>query len=519
MNNLLVSDKFRKEEKQLKNILKRYEELIKENDSLDKKKIEEIKQSFEALFNFVAVGKVKAGKSSFLNALLGIKKGEEEIFKSAESIETSKITIVKKGKKNIETKGNLVIKNEEIDALEGIEIIDTPGTDAIIEEHGEITKNFLENSNLIMFIFDARNPYTKSEWDLVDEIHNVLNKDIVFILQQKDRATEKEIQASKEEITIQANKKGINKPKIFITSALQEMESKAESGIQELREYIFNEIGNEDKKRMKLKTVSNQIMTSLEKNNQVIEKQITNLKNIKEYYETTKNFLENNEIYIKETLNSMMKSIMNNYKNNLNNATNNIKTIYKNNKKPKEKIKSTLKEFNTHTDEILKSIIDQNIDEIKSEEIDKIDKLFNEKEFFEKMKEDPTLKVSIKNNIGKYLNDYKNLLNKEINAFLDRNFRDIDFKNKNFITKIIRDRKISKQIENEKIEKEKELNQTMKQQSQTFVDEIKTKIRLKLIREDQKIRDEIDKLDGVIKLNDELNKLKEELQNIDSIIE
>jgi hypothetical protein len=135
------------------------------------------------------------------------------------------------------------------------------------------------------------------------------------------------------------------------------------------------------------------------------------------------------------------------------------------------------------------------------------------------MKEDPTLKVSIKNDIGKYLNDYKNLLNKEINAFLDRNFRDIDFKNKNFITKIIRDRKISKQIENEKIEKEKELNQTMKQQSQTFVDEIKTKIRLKLIREDQKIRDEIDKLDGVIKLNDELNKLKEELQNIDSIIE
>jgi ribosome biogenesis GTPase A len=92
----LVSDKFRKEEKQLKNILERYKKLVEENKNLDDKKIEEIQQNFESLFNFVAVGKVKVGKSSFLNALIGIKKGQEEVFKSAESIETSKITKLKK---------------------------------------------------------------------------------------------------------------------------------------------------------------------------------------------------------------------------------------------------------------------------------------------------------------------------------------------------------------------------------------------------------------------------------------
>lgn len=518
MKNLLVSDKFRKEEKQLKNILERYKKLVEENKNLDDKKIEEIQQNFESLFNFVAVGKVKVGKSSFLNALIGIKKGQEEVFKSAESIETSKITKLKKGKKNVETKGNLIIKNEEIDTLEGIEIIDTPGTDAIIEEHGEITKNFLENSNLVMFIFDARNPYTKSEWDLVDQIYNVLNKDIVFILQQKDRATEKELKASKEEITVQANKKGIKKPKIFETSALQEMESKEESGIQDLREYIFKEIGNEDKKRMKLKTISSQIMDSIEKNNQKIEKEITELKNIKQYYEKTKSFLENNEVYIKETLNSMVNSLMDYYKTNLDNATNNIIAIYKNNKKPKEQIKMALENFNSHTNEVLKKVIEQNIDEIKNEEIIRIDDIFGEKEFIEKTKKVPTLKMNIKNNIEKYLNDYKSLLNKEISTILERNFRSIEFKDKNFITKIIMNKKISKQVENEKIEKEKELYQTIKQQSQTLIEELKTKLKLKFIGEDRKIRNEIEKLDGLLKLNDDLKRLIGEIQDIESII-
>jgi tRNA G10 N-methylase Trm11 len=109
-------------------------------------------------------------------------------------------------------------------------------------------------------------------------------------------------------------------------------------------------------------------------------------------------------------------------------------------------------------------------------------------------------------------------LNKEISTILERNFRSIEFKDKNFITKIIMNKKISKQVENEKIEKEKELYQTIKQQSQTLIEELKTKLKLKFIGEDRKIRNEIEKLDGLLKLNDDLKRLIGEIQDIESII-
>jgi hypothetical protein len=177
-----------------------------------------------------------------------------------------------------------------------------------------------------------------------------------------------------------------------------------------------------------------------------------------------------------------------------------------------------LENFNSHTNEVLKKVIEQNIDEIKNEEIIRIDDIFGEKEFIEKTKKVPTLKMNIKNNIEKYLNDYKSLLNKEISTILERNFRSIEFKDKNFITKIIMNKKISKQVENEKIEKEKELYQTIKQQSQTLIEELKTKLKLKFIGEDRKIRNEIEKLDGLLKLNDDLKRLIGEIQDIESII-
>ncbi len=63
------------------------------------------------------------------------KKGEEEIFKSGAAVETSKITIARKGNKEPEIENDVVIIYKDIESLEGIEIIDTPGTDSIMEKH------------------------------------------------------------------------------------------------------------------------------------------------------------------------------------------------------------------------------------------------------------------------------------------------------------------------------------------------------------------------------------------------
>jgi small GTP-binding protein len=225
MKTPLISNKFKKEEAQLNKILNEYLDLVYKNPILDSDKIAEIKKEFETPFNFVAIGKVKSGKSSFLNALLGVKKGEEEIFKSGAAVETSKITIARKGNKEPEIENDVVIIYKDIESLEGIEIIDTPGTDSIMEKHEKITYDFLENCNLVMFVFEAKNIYTKSDWELIKKIVHQFKKDIIFILQQKDRAKEEEIQTSKKELIAKCNEIGIKDPKIFVTSAALEMES------------------------------------------------------------------------------------------------------------------------------------------------------------------------------------------------------------------------------------------------------------------------------------------------------
>ena len=52
--------------------------------------------------------------------------------------------------------------------LKTIAIVDTPGTNTIIRHHQEITHKFIPNSDLVMFVFPAKNPHTLTSWELLD---------------------------------------------------------------------------------------------------------------------------------------------------------------------------------------------------------------------------------------------------------------------------------------------------------------------------------------------------------------
>ena len=193
-------------------------------------------------FMFVIVGEVKSGKSSFINALLSTGK---EICKVAPQPMTDTIQQVIYGEEEAVVTLNPYLKKilQPVEILKEIAIVDTPGTNAIVEHHQEITERFVPASDLIVFVFEAKNPYRQSAWDFFDFIHDDWRKKIVFVLQQKDLMSLEDLEVNVRGVKEYAGKKGITDPVVFAVSAKQELEGLLEeSGFLAVREYIRDNI-------------------------------------------------------------------------------------------------------------------------------------------------------------------------------------------------------------------------------------------------------------------------------------
>ena len=204
--------------------------------------VSELRDRIKEPFMFVIVGEVKAGKSSFINALLSTGK---EICKVAPQPMTDTIQQVIYGEKEEVVMLNPYLKKilQPVEILKEIAIVDTPGTNAIVEHHQEITERFVPASDLIVFVFEAKNPYRQSAWDFFDFIHTDWRKKIIFILQQKDLLNEADLQVNINGVQEFAAKKGISDPIVFAVSAKQEMEgAEMESGFLPVRAYIRDNI-------------------------------------------------------------------------------------------------------------------------------------------------------------------------------------------------------------------------------------------------------------------------------------
>ncbi len=191
---------------------------------------------------FVVVGEVKAGKSSFVNALLG---ASREICKVAPQPMTDSIQQIVFGEEESTVQVNPFLKRVQlnIDVLKDIGIVDTPGTNSIVEHHQEVTEKFVPVSDLVVFVFEARNPYRQSAWNFFDFIHRDWHKKTIFVLQQKDVLTADELAVNRQGLASFAAQKGISAPVIFEVSARRELEGRYdESGFSAMRDYIRSRI-------------------------------------------------------------------------------------------------------------------------------------------------------------------------------------------------------------------------------------------------------------------------------------
>jgi len=153
-----------------------------------------LKQSIrqlDELFLLVIVGEFNAGKSAFINALLG-----QNLLKEGVTPTTAEVNILKYGESShrdvIEPHLHAIF--EPVEILRHINIVDTPGTNAIIQEHQAITEEFVPRSDLVLFITSADRPFTESERQFLLQIKEWGKKVVVVVNKIDIFETESELE-------------------------------------------------------------------------------------------------------------------------------------------------------------------------------------------------------------------------------------------------------------------------------------------------------------------------------------
>ena len=167
---------------------------------------------------FVAVGEVKAGKSSLLNALFG-----REFAKTGVLPATDRVCIFRYGEmeKTLDVSPQLIERFLPIDFLHNFNVVDTPGTNTMVAEHQRITEQFVPRADLVLFVFSVVNPWTQSAWDFLAFVQKRWLKNIVFVLQQADLREPDEITVIRRHLQDTALQKLGTVPPIFAVSARQ----------------------------------------------------------------------------------------------------------------------------------------------------------------------------------------------------------------------------------------------------------------------------------------------------------
>jgi small GTP-binding protein len=234
-----------------------------EPDEADIRALRQADADLEELFLLVVVGEFNAGKSAFINALLG-----EEVLPEGVTPTTATINLLRYGPHVGEHQVDDYVTERTYPAefLREISIVDTPGTNAIIRRHEQLTRTFVPRSDLVLFITSADRPFTESERGFMETIRE-WGKKIVLVLNKIDLLGS---QADLDRVLhfIEENSVVLlgQKPEIFPVSARLAKKARATttfaereallkaSRFDEVERYIFATLDEAGRIRLKLTT-------------------------------------------------------------------------------------------------------------------------------------------------------------------------------------------------------------------------------------------------------------------------
>jgi small GTP-binding protein len=135
-------------------------------------------QQMEEFFLLVVVGEFNAGKTAFLNALLGSRLLQEGVTPT-----TSNIHVLRYGDQLSQDagQGDYLIIYVPVEWLREVNLVDTPGVNAVVQRHQEITEHFVPRSDLVLFVTSADRPFSESERLFLERVRQWGKKIIIVV--------------------------------------------------------------------------------------------------------------------------------------------------------------------------------------------------------------------------------------------------------------------------------------------------------------------------------------------------
>ncbi len=222
----------------------------------DRAALAESIRQLDELFLLVVAGEFNAGKSAFINALVG-----QPLLQEGVTPTTSQIYLLKYGDKTEQkpVEKGVWVQTAPVDILQKISIVDTPGTNAILREHEALTAEFVPRSDLVLFITSADRPFTESERGFLTQIRD-WGKKIVLVVNKVDILTEA---AEKEQVMAFVKESARNLvgeiSAVYAVSARQAQQAKSgqpqmwrTSGFEPLEQFIRETLDDDGRFRLKL---------------------------------------------------------------------------------------------------------------------------------------------------------------------------------------------------------------------------------------------------------------------------
>lgn len=230
-------------------VLGRIRELLVGNGATPQP-VEQLRQAeldLDEPFLLVVVGEFNAGKSAFINALLG-----ESVLREGVTPTTAVITRVRFAATSIERReGPILEVGFPLELLRDVAVVDTPGTNAILREHEEITNHFVPRADLVLFVTSADRPFTETERAFMERIRE-WGKKVVVVLNKTDLLSSTQVD---EQVTFVRD--GVERllgfrPMVFPVSARLALNGEPASGFDALRQFVAATLDERGRLALKL---------------------------------------------------------------------------------------------------------------------------------------------------------------------------------------------------------------------------------------------------------------------------
>lgn len=217
----------------------------------------EAREALAGLFLLVIAGEFNSGKSSFINALLG-----ERVLPEGVTPTTDRINLLRHGPQvgEVALEAYLLERTHPAALLADLTIVDTPGTNAVIREHEELTRDFVPRSDLVLFVTSADRPFTESERAFLEQIR-AWGKKVVMVVNKIDLL---ENAADREQVItfVRTNAEQVlgEIPEVFAVSARQAQRARdagdeaawEASGFAAMDDWLVNTLDQQERVRLKL---------------------------------------------------------------------------------------------------------------------------------------------------------------------------------------------------------------------------------------------------------------------------